>query len=114
MPTTLTTPAIEQSTYVITVPFADETGASVAPNAGTLTWSLLTKDGTVVNSRSNVPITSASTVTIVLHGADLALVAGQSKTRKVTIKGLYNSTLGTGLELKDEITFSIVNLVGIV
>jgi hypothetical protein len=112
MPTTLTTPAIEQSTYAIVASFTDDTGAAVVPNAG-LTWSLMTKDGAIVNSRLNVAIASASTITIVLHGADLALTAGESRTRKVTIRGLYSSSLGSNLELKDEITFSIVNLVGV-
>lgn len=113
MPVTLTTPAVEQSTYAITALFFDETGAAVAPNADTLTWSLLKKDGTVVNNRLNVPIVSAATVTIVLHGADLALTTGESKTRIVLLRGTYNSSLGTNLEIKDEITFSVAALVGV-
>jgi hypothetical protein len=111
MPTTFTTPAVERSTYVLQASFADETGAAAVPNAG-LTWTLLKKDGSVVNGRQNVAITSAASITIVLHGADLALTAGESKTRKLYIQGTYNSSIGSNLEIKDELTFSIVNLTG--
>ncbi len=112
MPTTLTTPAVEQSTFAIVASFTDETGAAVAPNTG-LTWTLVDNAGVVINSRLNVAITSASTITIVLHGADLALTAGASRKRRVLIKGTYNSSLGTNMEIKDEVTFSIMNLEGV-
>ena len=112
MPTTLAIQAVEQSTFAIIASFTDETGAPVVPNAG-LTWTLMKKDGTIVNSRSNVAITSASTVTIVLHGADLALTLGESKTRKLLLKGTFTSSLGSNLEIKEQVTFSIVDLVGV-
>ena len=63
--------AIEQSTYVITASFTDETGAAVVPNS--VTWTLVNGDGQVVNSRSAVSVTPASSVTIVLSGDDLDL-----------------------------------------
>jgi hypothetical protein len=115
MPIVLTTPAIEQSTYAIAASFTDDAGLTVAPNAG-LTWSLYKKVGgvaTVVNSRLNVAIASASTVTILLSGADLAIVPGESKTRFVIVQGTYNSTLGTNLPMKQQISFGIVDLVGV-
>jgi hypothetical protein len=112
MPTTFTTPAVKRSTYVIHVSFTDDTGAAAVPNAD-LTWTLLKKDGSIVNGRQNVAITSAASITIVLHGADLALTARESKTRKVLIQGTYNSSLGSNLEIKDEVTFPIVDLTGV-
>lgn len=115
MPTTLTTQAVERSTFAITASFTDETGAAVVPNSG-LTWSLLKKvDGveTVVNSRNAVAITSAASVTIVLHGDDLALVAGEPKTRWVLVQGTYTSTLGIDLEIKEQVRFTIADLVGV-
>ena len=117
MPVVLSTPAIERSTYAIEASFTDDAGAAVAPNAGTLTWSLYKKVAgveTVVNSRLNVPITSAATVTILLTGADLALVTGEAKARWLVLEGLYNSSLGAGLPLKNTVNFSITNLVGVV
>lgn len=115
MPITLTTPAVEQSTYAIVASFTDDLGVAVAPNAG-LTWSLYKKVAggmTVVNSRLNVAIASASTITIVLSGNDLALVAGESKTRFMLLQGTYNSSLGANLPLKEEITFPVINLNGV-
>lgn len=116
MPTRLTVRAVEQSTFVVTAAFTDETGAAVVPNSG-LTWSLYARVGsppvdTVVNSRDQVAIASAASVDIVLSGDDLALVAGQSKTRYVLVEGTYSSTLGT-LPLKDEVSFEIDDLVGV-
>ena len=116
MPTRLTVKAIERSTFVVTAAFTDETGAAVVPNSG-LTWSLYKRIGnppvdTVVNSRSQVAIASAASITIVLSDADLAIVAGQSKARYVLIEGTYTSTLGT-LPIKDEVVFEIADLVGV-
>jgi len=115
MPIALTTAAIEQSTFAVTASFTDDVGAPVVPNAG-LVWSLYKKVAgveTVVNSRLNVAITSAASVTIVLQGTDLALVAGESKTRYVILSGTYNSSLGSNLPLKEQVSFGIVNLVGV-
>jgi len=109
MPTTINTPAVERSTYVLTADFTDETGAAVVPNAG-LNWTLMTKAGRVINSRLSVPITPASSITIVLSGDDLALVDGETKGRRVLIEGTYDSDLGAGLAIRDQLTFSIVNL----
>lgn len=115
MPIALTTAAVEQSTFAITASFADDLGVPVVPNAG-LTWSLYKKVAgveTVVNSRLNVAITSAVSVTIVLSGADLALVVGEPKSRWLLLQGTYNSSLGTNLPLKEHVSFGIVNLVGV-
>ena len=115
MPTTLTTPAIEESTFAIVASFTDDAGASVVPNSG-LVWSLYKVVGgveTVVNSRSTVAITAAASVTIVLSGSDLALAAGESATRYVVIEGTYNSSLGSNLPLKEQVRFSILRLVGV-
>jgi hypothetical protein len=116
MPTRLTVKAVERSTFVVTAAFTDETGAAVVPNSG-LTWSLYKRVGappvdTIVNSRNQVAIASASSVSIVLSGADLALTAGQTRARYVLIEGTYTSTLGT-LPIKDEVVFEIVDLVGV-
>jgi hypothetical protein len=115
MPSTLSTPAIERGTYAITVAFTDDAEVSVTPNAG-LTWSLYQKiDGveTVVNERLDVAITSAASITVVLSDLDLALIDGTSKTRYLLLEGTYDSTLGTDLPIKEQVTFAIVNLVGV-
>jgi hypothetical protein len=112
----LTEPAIEQSTYAVIAAFTDDAGTALVPNTGTLMWTLLKKvDGvaTVVNSKLNVAITSAASVTVVLSGDDLALVVGQSKSRWVLFEGEYNSALGSNLPFKHECVFQILDLVGV-
>lgn len=111
MPASFQTPAVERSTYVVTAAFTDELGVAVVPNAASLTWTLTDLAGNVVNSRTAVAITSAATITIVLHGADLALGGLlQGSARVVTIQGLYNSSLGSNLELKEQVLFEIYDL----
>lgn len=109
----LITHAKEKSTYIITASFYDESETLVTPNSG-LTWKLTDENGTVINSRSSVALTSASTVNIVLSGDDLALGnAARSGKRYVTITGTYDSSLGSGLYIKEQVEFEIDNLVSV-
>lgn len=107
---TLTTSATERSTFPIAVTFRDENGDTMTPNAG-LTWSLYDTAGNVINSREDVSITPAATVTIVLSGADLALTQSANAWRHLIVEGTFDSDIGSGLPIRDEIRFKIVNLV---
>lgn len=112
MPIVLTEKAKERSTYAISVTFKDDTGATVTPNAGTVTWTLTDSLGTVVNSRDNVAIASASTVVIVLSGLDLAIGGAlHQRERRLLIQAEYDSDLGADLPLTEEIVFSIEDFV---
>lgn len=112
MPTTLAVAAVEKSTFVVTAAFTDHTGAPVTPTA--MAWTLTNGAGAVVNSRSAVAIAPlASSVSIVLSGADLALPDAGDPVRRLTLQGTYNSTLGNDLPFKDEVTFTIVGLEGV-
>lgn len=111
MPTTLSVHATERSTYIITASFTDEDGDPVTPNAP-LTWTLTDRDGNVINSRSAVTIAPDTSVDIVLTNNDLAIGTGASSRMYVLlIEGTYDSTLGSGLSLRDEARFTIDNLV---
>lgn len=116
MPTKLPEKAIEGSTFAIKTDFAVKTdpsdlvGTPFTPNAG-LTWSLIDKDGTIVNGKIDQPLTPAESVTIVLKGNDLALVAGPVR-RYVIVEGTFNGVLGNNLPLIDEVSFQIENLKG--
>ena len=112
MPTTLSTSAVEESTYIITFAFTDSEGNAVTPNSG-LKWTLTDADGNVVNGRNGVSITPGPSVNVVLQGDDLALEAGTSAVRVVTIEGTYDSSLGTNLPLKDQAKFTIEDLVAV-
>jgi hypothetical protein len=112
MPITLDTPANEESTYPVVVTFRDEAGALMVPSSAT--WTLTTRAGAVINERETVAIdTLASSVTIVLSGEDLSMPAGAGDLRSLTIEATYTSSLGTGLPFKEEIRFSVEELIAI-
>lgn len=103
--------AIEGSTYVVTATFTDAIGEAVTPK--TLAWTLSTTGGTVVNERSQISVVATSNVVnIVLSGDDLKLrTTGDNKKRVLTFEGTYDSELGDDLPLKDQIIFSIYDLI---
>lgn len=106
MPSTLSVHAVDRSTYVVTAAFTDEDGTAVVPTS--IIWTLSAR-GVVVNGREDVSVTPpASTIEIVLKGDDLAFA--DHKFRQVTIFAVYDSTLGTGLPLRDQVSFEIDDL----
>lgn len=107
MSTQLATPAIEESTYVVVATFLDENGDAVVPNS--VSWTLTNQTGSVINSRTHVSETPASSVNIVLFGDDLKVLDGLS--RLLTIEAEYDSSLGSGLPLNDSATFHLEDLV---
>ncbi len=107
----LTPLAREKSTYVIEASFKDEDGTAVVPNSAS--WTLTDDAGTVIHARSGVVISPlAATVDIVLSGLDLAMQTGEVSRalRRLTIEALYDSTLGTGLPVKEEFLFTVKDL----
>ena len=108
--------AVEKSTYVVTLAFLDEDNDPVTPATGT--WTLTDANGTVINSREDVAISGLdSSIDIVLSGDDLAISAGfsgNSELRIFTFEGTYNSDLGVGLPLRDQLEFPVFNLGAIV
>jgi len=111
MPIQLEEKATEGSTLAITVRFYDETGALVVPTAAN--WTLLDAQAAVVNARDAVAITPlASSVTIVLHGADL-IVGDNGNWRDLVIQSTYDSTLGDDLECNESVHFGIEALPGL-
>jgi hypothetical protein len=107
---TLAEEAIERSTYVVTLSFSDEEGVPVAPSS--LTWTLTDASGAVVNERAAVSITPAVTVNVILTDEDLAMLGGMDTgDRYLLVEGEYTSNLGSGLALRDEVKFSVRNLV---
>lgn len=114
MTTFLTTLAQEEGTYVISFSLTDEDGEAIIPTA--LAWTLSDEDGATINDRADVdidpPVASGD---IVLKGADLALQTGEAHygLRVLTLEGTYNSDLGSGLLLKEEVWFRVDNLVNV-
>ena len=110
---TLAEEAVEQSTFVVPVMFRDENGTAVAPNSAT--WTLTNEYGVLVNGRLDVALSApASTVNIVLTGADLAMLGElDNRKRLLLVEATYSSSLGTGLNLREEIEFVVRPLVGV-
>ena len=110
---TLTAEAVEQSTYIVPVTFRDEQGQAIAPT--TATWTLTNEYGVVVNGRTAVPLSPlAATVNVVLTGADLRMMGElDNRKRLLLIEATYNSSLGAGLHLREEIEFTVRPLVGV-
>jgi len=67
-------------------------------------------DGSVINSREDVSISSpTSEESFLLQGDDLAVDGDDPVERKITFEGTYTSSdFGAGLPLNDESTFTII------
>jgi hypothetical protein len=80
-------------------------GALVAPE--TLSWSLYDKNRNVINSRSNVSVsTPTSQQVIVLSGDDLQRTTSEAREwRSLVVTGTYDSTLGSGLPFSASYVF---------
>ena len=110
MPTQLSKYAVEKSTFAVQCAFTDEDDDAVTPDS--ITWSLCATDGTIINSREDVSISPASTVTIVLSGDDLRIQSSGnvSEDRYLEVSAVYDSDLGNNLPLKDRAEFKVINL----
>jgi hypothetical protein len=104
--------AVEKSTYIVTMNFFDENGDAIAPASAT--WTLTDGDGSVINGKEDVALSGlAAEMSVVLSGDDLALAdgfSGNSERRIFTLKATYNSDLGAGLPLLDQLEFPVYNL----
>jgi hypothetical protein len=114
MPTThLDEKAPEEGTFGIRCDFvekAPEGNVPFTPKAG-LIWSLTNSNGVPVNARTDVPISPAQSITVVLKGDDLALTGGSAK-RYLLVEGTYDGILGNDLTVIKEVSFQIDNLRG--
>ena len=108
MAVTLSELAVEQSTYAVVVSFTDDASEAVSPDSGSITWTLTDKAGNVINSRNGVAIASATSITIVLSGDDLAVPERRTVTRVLTVECTYSSDIGSNLPLEGEIEFKIL------
>jgi hypothetical protein len=118
MATFLKEVAQEESAYVVTVTFKDSNNAAVAPSAAT--WTLTTPDGTVVNSREDVAISSpTSSEDIVLSGDDLAWQGTGSDDHEIlilTVEATYTASELDGspsLPIKESVMFYLRNMAAV-
>ena len=111
----ITEHAAEESTFPIVVTFwetIDGVETLVTPN-NDITWTLTDKAGTVVNDRSaETGLTPATSVIIVLSGADLELSESyMGRVRYLLVECTYDSaTYGANLPFKSQARFTIDNL----
>jgi len=113
MPTILTGKngiANEQSTFIVTVNFLDSAGEAVVPSSAT--WTLTNERSAIINEREEEVISPlAASVDIVLSGDDLKYSEGTK--RIVLVEAIYDSDEGNDLPLRDQVQFTIANLVAI-
>lgn len=102
----------ERSTLAITVNFTDDDGNAVVPSSAA--WTLIDKNGTIINNREDEIISPAASVTIVLVGDDLQITDGEDTSnvvlREFLIEGTYNSSIGYNLPFKETCYFYVRNL----
>lgn len=105
-------PAVEQSTYVVTIEFLDLDGVAITPKLAQ--WTLRDEDNAVVNLRDAIDLpTPAATEHIVLTGDDLALPDPAEPFRYLLVEAQYDSlAYGNDLWLREEFKFKITNLRG--
>ena len=108
MPGVMKETATEGSSFKVTATFYDESGNAVAPD--TLTWTLTDEDGSIINGRDAVVITTpSSTENILLEGDDLAVDGNDPVQRIVTFVGTYTSAeFGASKPLVDQSTFTVM------
>lgn len=115
MPTNLNITANEESALVVTCVFRDEDSNLVVPD--TITWTLTTATGDIINGRDAVSVASpASSIEILLSGDDLQITetgGGVAYERRITIEATYTSDLGVGIPLTAEAKFLLSNLVAV-
>ena len=106
--------AKEKGTYPIKLSFFDDSDPRQPVTPNTMTWTLTNENGVVVNSKQDIPISVLTTVvTVVLSGDDLQILTGDAEELRIlTVEGDYDSSLGSGLALTDQVGFYIENLAG--
>lgn len=107
---TLTSAAVELSSFTVSVAFADENGDAVTPD--TVTWSLVNLGGRVINSRQDVEVASpAASIDIALNGDDLR-VSGESASeqRLLIVRATYTASGGVSKNLNSAVLFSVLRL----
>lgn len=105
--------AKEGGTFPITVSFEDEDGTAMTPD--TLNYSVVDIDGTIINGRDEVAVTSpSSSETIILQGDDLPAyeVDGDYTHLWLVLTGTYTSNIGSGLPFQDQVRFSVEAIKG--
>lgn len=102
----------ESSSMVIEVTFTNFEGALFTPK--TCKWTLTDSIGTIINSRSRVTATVASsTHEFLLQGADLKFApTGVSDGNRVfLVEGTFDHALGTDIPFREQFGFKVINTI---
>jgi hypothetical protein len=99
--------AVENSAFIINIIWYDEAGVAMTPTS--INWSCYDNNGSIVNSLSDVSVTTPATSNdIVLNGTDTAVISGSTNKRTVQVVASYNSaTYGNNLLLYRDVEFDI-------
>jgi hypothetical protein len=107
----LTVKANEGGTYGINVAFTGLNAETFTPK--TLEWTLSDLNGVIINSRDRVSVSpSGTSYLFIMSGADLEYDEEAADTERVfTVEGTFDATYGTDLPFRDQVQFSIVDMV---
>jgi len=87
----------DRDLLVLTFAPTDENGSAVTPSEAS--WSLYGPKGQIINSRHDVTLTPATSMTVALNGTDTArLTTEETGARIVVCRYKYTSSLGAGME----------------
>lgn len=99
----------DRNLLVLTFTPVDENGAAVTPTSAT--WSLYGPKMQVINSRHDVVATPATSMDIVLSGADTARLTSEEIGGRVCVmRYKYTSTLGADMENNLQQEFDVLPL----
>lgn len=110
----LPTPALERGSYPIQFTWKGNDGLVIdVDNINEMYWWLTDFGGHVINGRSRQTVSLANPWTLVLKDEDLQITDKDSgeNTRIVTLRGTYNSTIGSNIDYVYQVSFDIVNSV---
>ena len=110
-PFPLDTKAVRGSSYIINIVPKDEDGTAITPDS--ISYTLTDSVGTVINSLSDVSLTPADDIDLLLSGDDLEFETGEEGAyevvRIITVTYQYDSAIQSNVPGIDSATFYVVD-----
>lgn len=105
--------APEKGSLVVGCSFEDEDGNAVSPKS--INWTFTDKNGSAINSRDAVAVTSpATSIDVLLMGDDLAILSDESHLPEVEryflINYVYDSDLQADISQNEQLKIIVENL----
>lgn len=96
-----------RGSIAITAKFYDFDNGPVEPES--VSWTLTTEKGAVINDRVDVPVSPSSEVTIMIYGDDVDIADG--KLRLLTITAIYDSVYAENTPVTEQALITVAEWV---